>query len=194
MSVSPRKKPIFLHFHKSKHKHSKKSKGPYRYFRKKDPSQYRKVKGSRCYICKKKGHFAKNCPNKPAQSARLIKHLSNANLLSDSEDIESCFSEQDVYDEHTVFALKADSSSSSDEEDDPLSVPVYKVQRTLPPSSPLLLPTLSVKIQILPSKYSTPIPVIGFIDTSSQRTMLNPSILPAKHWENHTEYYRAVRI
>ena len=46
-----KKKHFQKHFHKSS---SKKPKKPYRYFRKKDPSQFRKKKHNRCFICKKR--------------------------------------------------------------------------------------------------------------------------------------------
>ena len=41
------------HFQKHPHRSSKKGKKPYRYFKKKDPSQFRKKKHNRCFICKK---------------------------------------------------------------------------------------------------------------------------------------------
>ena len=68
------------------------SKKPYRFFRKKNPDQSSKSKSSRCFICKKKGHFARNCPNRPTKSVRLIEHLQDSMLLSESDDVESFFS------------------------------------------------------------------------------------------------------
>ncbi|KAH9686095.1 hypothetical protein KPL70_014223 [Citrus sinensis] len=48
------------HFQKHSHKSSsKKFKKPYRYFKKKDPPQFRKKKHNKCFICKKRGHFAR---------------------------------------------------------------------------------------------------------------------------------------
>ena len=83
------------HFHKHSHRSSssKKNKKPYRYFKKNDPSQFRKNKHNRCFICKKRGHFARNCPNKYAKDIRLIQHLQKSSMLSDHEDVESNFSE-----------------------------------------------------------------------------------------------------
>ena len=49
----------------------------------------------------------------------------------------------------------------------------------------------SVKISVLPSKFHKPIPVIGFLDTSAQRSMLNPTVLPPSCWEKHTEFFKA---
>ena len=85
-----KKKHFQKHFHKSS---SKKTKKPYRYFRKKDPSQFRKKKHNRCFICKKRGHFARNYPNKSAKFVRLIQHLQQSSILSDNENVESIFSE-----------------------------------------------------------------------------------------------------
>ena len=64
-----------------------------KHFRKKDPSQFRKKKYNRCFICKKSRHFACNCPNKSAKAVRLIQHRQQSSILSDNEDVESIFSE-----------------------------------------------------------------------------------------------------
>ncbi|KAH9649247.1 hypothetical protein KPL70_025910 [Citrus sinensis] len=74
------------HFRKHFHRKSS-SKKPFRYFKKKDVSQYRKKKSNRCFICKKRGHFARNCPHKPAKAVRLI-HLQHSSLLSENDDSE----------------------------------------------------------------------------------------------------------
>ncbi|KAH9716813.1 hypothetical protein KPL71_021589 [Citrus sinensis] len=100
------------HFQKHFHKKSS-SKKPFRYFKKKDVSQYRKKKHNRCFICKKRGHFAKNCPHKYAKAVRLIQHLQHSSLLYENEDVESHFSEQSSQDDQTAFIL-AESSDSDD--------------------------------------------------------------------------------
>ncbi|KAH9734659.1 hypothetical protein KPL71_017448 [Citrus sinensis] len=46
--------------------------------------------------------------------------------------------------------------------------------------------------QILPSKFQRPIPAIGLIDTSAQRSMLNPHILPSEYWTQSEEHFKAV--
>ena len=107
----PKKKS---HFHKypTKPKHrSSKHKKTYRFFKRKDLAQTYRTKGSRCFICKKKGHFAKNYPNQPTKTLRLISHLQQSSMISDNEDIEFLFTEQDDYDDFTAFAL--DDSSES---------------------------------------------------------------------------------
>ncbi|KAH9716796.1 hypothetical protein KPL71_021578 [Citrus sinensis] len=86
--------------HFQKHFHKKSSfKKPLRYFRKKDASQYRKKKHNRCFICKKRGHFARNCPHKSAKAIRLMQHLQYSSLLSENEDVESNFLEQSEQDD-----------------------------------------------------------------------------------------------
>ena len=85
------------HFQKYRYPHKKnrtssKPKKPYCFFRKKNPTQSSKSKSSHCFIYKKKGHFARNCPNRPSKSVRLIEHLQSSSMLSDNDDVESFFS------------------------------------------------------------------------------------------------------
>ena len=47
-------------------------------------------------------------------------------------------------------------------------------------------------MSILPSKFHKPIPVIGFIDTGADTSMIDPSILPSDCWERHSKLFRAV--
>ena len=70
-------------------------------------------------FAKKWGHFARNCPNKSAKVVRLIQHLQKSSMLSDQEDVESNFSEQIEYDDHTTFIL---TESTNDSEIDEISV------------------------------------------------------------------------
>ncbi|KAH9686166.1 hypothetical protein KPL70_014265 [Citrus sinensis] len=169
------------HFHRSS---SKKPKKPYRYFRKKDPSQFRKKKHNHCFICKRRRHSARNCPNKSAKTVRLIQHLQQSSILSDNEEVESIFSEQSEKDDHTTFIL-ADSIDS-----DPDGIYVICTIQEINHIRPTL-PGPSVKISVIPSKFHKPVSVIGFLDTGAQRNMLNPKILPLDYWEHHTEYFRA---
>ncbi|KAH9734733.1 hypothetical protein KPL71_017477 [Citrus sinensis] len=48
------------------------------------------------------------------------------------------------------------------------------------------IPIPSIRLQILPSKFQRPISVIALIGTSAQRIMLNPDLLPAQYWNQHT--------
>ena len=47
-------------------------------------------------------------------------------------------------------------------------------------------------MSILPSKFHKPIPVIGFIDTGADTSMIDPSVLPSDYWETHSKLFRAV--
>ena len=106
-----RKKHFQKHFHRKSS-----SKKPFRYFKKKDVSQFRNKKSNRCFICKKRGHFACSCPHKSAEAVRLIQHLQHSSLLSENEDVESNFSEQSAQDDQTTFLI-AESCEYSDSED-----------------------------------------------------------------------------
>ncbi|KAH9801876.1 hypothetical protein KPL71_001188 [Citrus sinensis] len=64
---SPKKKRHFKKFKNPDHSsRPRRSIKPYRFFRKKSSSSrdFKRRKLSRCFICKKKGHYAKDCPNK----------------------------------------------------------------------------------------------------------------------------------
>ena len=47
-------------------------------------------------------------------------------------------------------------------------------------------------MSVLPSKFHKPIPVIGFIDTGADTSMIDPFVLPPDCWENHSKLFRAV--
>ncbi|KAH9686154.1 hypothetical protein KPL70_014259 [Citrus sinensis] len=169
------------HFQKHFHRKSS-SKKPFRYFKKKDVSQYRKKKSNRCFICKKSGHFARNCPYKPAKAVRLIQHLQHFSLLSENDDVKSNFSVQSTQDDQTAFLI----AESSDSED----ISVISTVQTVNHVS--TIPRPSLKMSILPSKFHKHIPVIGFIDIGADTSMIDPSVLPSDSWEPHSKLFRAV--
>ncbi|KAH9780505.1 hypothetical protein KPL71_008105 [Citrus sinensis] len=141
------------------------SQKPYRFFRKKSSSsrEFKRKQSSRCLICKREGHYAKDCPNKREKSVRLVEHLQATTDYSPAKDeLEFYFSEQDEPNDETVFALQNSSDSDSDQS------------------------------QFLPSKFQRPIPAIGLIDTGAQRSMLNPHILPPEYWTQSEEHFKAV--
>jgi len=76
----------------------------------------KKIRGrrndQRCFICNKKGHFSRNCPQQKDKAIRLISTLN----LCDSEEVESIYSEQSSTGEETMFALAVSSEESSDSE------------------------------------------------------------------------------
>ena len=95
--VLPKRNPILENSEilKRKAKHPTDLKNLIVFFRKKNSDQSSKSKSSSCFICKKKGHFVRNCPNRLAKSVRLIEHLQDSMLLSESDDVESFFSKQE---------------------------------------------------------------------------------------------------
>ncbi|KAH9680125.1 hypothetical protein KPL71_026425 [Citrus sinensis] len=98
----------------------RRSRKPYRFFRKKSSSsrEFKRKHSSRCFICKRKGHYAKDYPNKREKSIRLVECLQATTDYSPYKDeLEFYFSEQDEPNDETVFALQnsSDSDSSHDE-------------------------------------------------------------------------------
>ncbi|KAH9732043.1 hypothetical protein KPL70_010174 [Citrus sinensis] len=87
----------------------RRSRKPYRFFRKKSSSsrEFKRKQSSRCFICKRKGHYAKDCPNKREKAIRLVEHLQATTDYSPAKDeLEFYFSEQDEPNDETVFALQ----------------------------------------------------------------------------------------
>ncbi|KAH9769557.1 hypothetical protein KPL71_012048 [Citrus sinensis] len=155
----------------------RRSRQSYRFFRKKSSSsrEFKRKQSSRCFICKRKGHYAKDCPNKREKSIRLVEHLQATTDYSPAKDeLEFYFSEQDEPNDETVFALQNSSDSDSDQSQ------VIFHQQSL--SLDTTVPIPSIRLQILPSKFQRPIPAVGLIDTGAQRSMLNPHILPSEYW------------
>ncbi|KAH9769471.1 hypothetical protein KPL71_012012 [Citrus sinensis] len=185
---SPKKKRHFWIFKtpefSSKPRRSRK---PYRFFRKKSSSsrELKRKQLSRCFIYKRKGHYAKDCPNKREKSIRLVEHLQATTDYSPAKDeLEFYFSEQDEPNDETMFALQNSSDSDSDQSQVIFHQQLLSLDTTIP------IP--SIKLQILPSKFQRPIPAIGLIDTSAQRSMLNPHILPPEYWTQFEEHFKAV--
>ena len=172
--VQPKRNHFQKHFHKKSS-----SKKPFWYFRKKDVSQYIKKKHNRCFSCKKRGHFARNCPHKSTKAICLIQQLQHSSLLSENDDVESKFSEQD---DQTAFII-AESSDSDD-------ISVISIVQTVNHVS--TIPRPSLKMSILPFKFHKPVPVIGFINTGADTNMIDPSVLPSNCWEKHLKLFRAV--
>ncbi|KAH9769495.1 hypothetical protein KPL71_012023 [Citrus sinensis] len=157
-------------------------------FRKKSSSSrdFKRRKSSRCFICKKKGHFAKDCPHKREKSIRLVEHLqATTDYSPEKDELEFYFSEQDEPNDEIMFALQ----NSSDDSDSDQSQIIFHQQLL---SLDTTIPIPSIKLQILPSKFQRPIPVIVLIDTGAQRSMLNPHLLPLEYWTDYEEHFKAV--
>ena len=74
-------------------------------------------KSSPCFICKKKGHYAKDCPNKKDKAIRLFEHLqATTNYSPHTDEIESYFSEYEEPTNETVFALQNSYDDSENDE------------------------------------------------------------------------------
>ncbi|KAH9801878.1 hypothetical protein KPL71_001190 [Citrus sinensis] len=186
---SPKKKRHFKNFRNPEFSsRPRRSRKPYRFFRKKSSSSrdFKRRKSSRCFICKKKGHYAKDCPNKREKSIRLVEHLqATTDYSPEKDELEFYFSEQDEPNDETVFALQ----NSSDDSDSDQSQVIFHQQLL---SLDTTVPIPSIKHQILPSKFQRPIPAIGLIDTGAQRSMLNPHLLPPEYWTDYEEHFKVV--
>ena len=97
----------------------------------------------------------------------------------EEEEVEFYFSEQEEPTDETVFALE----NSSEELDTDEFQNIFHQQSL---SLNTTIPIPSIRLQILPSKFQRPISVIALIGTSAQRIMLNPDLLPAQYWNQHT--------
>ncbi|KAH9658765.1 hypothetical protein KPL70_023615 [Citrus sinensis] len=117
---SPKKK---RHFKKSRNpefsSRPHRSRMPYRFFRKKSSSSrdFKRQKSSRCFICKRKSHYAQDCPNKRDKSIRLVEHLqATTDYSPEKDELEFYFSEQDEPNDETVFALQNSSDDSDSDQ------------------------------------------------------------------------------
>ncbi|KAH9716806.1 hypothetical protein KPL71_021585 [Citrus sinensis] len=148
--------------------------------------EFKRKHSSRCFICKKKGHYAKDCPNKRENSIRLVEHLqATTDYSPDKDELEFYFSEQDAPNDETVFTLQ---NSSEDSDSDQSQVIFH--QQLLSLDTTVSIP--SIKLHILPSKFQRHVPAIGLIDTGAQRSMLNPHILPLTYWTKSEEHFKVV--
>ncbi|KAL2471551.1 Reverse transcriptase domain-containing protein [Abeliophyllum distichum] len=137
-----------------------------RFFRRK----FSKKKGDRYFICEKKGHFAKDCPEQ--KKAKILKQICAATNIDDEADLESIFSEEDEQSSNTIFVLEDRASDTDDSFSDPdecYGLQVINLSLSVP----------MVEIKIFPSKYDRPIIVAGLFDTGAACSILNPTILPS---------------
>ena len=115
-------------------------------------------------------HFAWNYPHKSAKAVRLIQHLQHSSFLSENEE------------DQTTFII----AESLDSED----ILVISIVQNVNHVS--TIPRPSLKVSILPFKFHKPVPVIGFIDTGADTSMIDPSVIPSYYWEPHSKLFRAV--
>lgn len=111
-------------------------------------------------------------------------------------DLESLYSEDDEC-ESPVFGItfpeeEADSDEvDSDDSDDSTVTHYHDLYHVVPCFSTQKVMMPHVKMEVLPSKYAKPIEVIGFVDTGSAQTMLNPDILKGIWKEQPTHFTAA---
>ncbi|KAL9241029.1 hypothetical protein vseg_015189 [Gypsophila vaccaria] len=147
----------------------------WKFFRKKKQRGFKK--SDRCYICKKKGHNAKDCQNKKKRD-NLMGYLAHVEDIDDA-DTESIFSLDDEPTDDTILAMGIEpaeySSDDSDQDSDddegitdqfvkfdifPIEVCKAEPQNDIIPTYPFQ-PSPNAKIYIFPNKYDRPIPVIA---------------------------------
>ncbi|RDX84614.1 hypothetical protein CR513_34316, partial [Mucuna pruriens] len=155
-----------------------KKKKKYKFFKKKQKRG--KPSDQRCFICGKKGHYSRTCPNKADKAIKLI-----SSLDIDDEDVESIYSEQSSADKETVFALGYSDEDQSETE----SIPIFSAKEVN--SIAISPPQPGVEIQLLPSKYQKLIKAIAYMDTGAQKTMMNLDILPKEAWKKEFCYFVA---
>ncbi|KAH9668421.1 hypothetical protein KPL70_021414 [Citrus sinensis] len=135
-------------------------------------------------ICEQKEFFKDLMEDKKpfseaSKAVRLIQHLQHSSLLSENDDVESNFSEQSTQDDQTAFLIVE-------------SLDIFVISTVQTVNHVSTIPRPSLKMSILPSKFHKPIPVIGFIDTGANTSMIDPSVLPSDCWEPHSKLFRAV--
>nr|GFB02123.1 putative zinc finger, CCHC-type [Tanacetum cinerariifolium] len=120
----------------------------------------------RCFICQKRGHFARNCPDKKRSQA-LIQALNKVEPV-DVSDLESLYSLDDEP-SNSVLCTIAYSDLSSDDDSDTKSGSDFRVHMINPIPHVLSIqedpPLPLAKIHLLTDAYAKPIPVISFFDT-----------------------------
>ncbi|KAL2543130.1 CCHC-type domain-containing protein [Abeliophyllum distichum] len=78
--------------------------------------KFSKNKGNRCFICRQKGHFAKNCPKQ--KKTKVLQQIYATTQVDDEVDLESLFSEQGEQSPNTIFILEEDTDDSLSNDSD----------------------------------------------------------------------------
>ncbi|KAK2646314.1 hypothetical protein Ddye_021509 [Dipteronia dyeriana] len=121
------------------------------------------------------------CKTMPKQKNKICEahqatQASSRGIPSDA-DVESYFSEENDVSKLTTFMmLDSDITSPSEDSDDNSSQHDYPSEVYQATSGETTSP--QVKIQVMSSKYSKPVPVIAYFDTGAHSSMMNPNVLP----------------
>ncbi|GJR02314.1 putative zinc finger, CCHC-type containing protein [Tanacetum coccineum] len=171
---------------------SRRSSKKWKFIRKK---KQRGRTSDRCFICQKRGHFARNCPDKKRSQA-LIQALNQVEPV-DVSDLESLYSLDDEPSDSVLctiaysdFSSDDDSDTDSLESDSDFGVHMINpIPHVLPIQEDPPLPL--AKVHLLTDAYAKPISVIAFFDTGSSVSILNPNILPDHYWKPHHQNFMA---
>uniref|UniRef100_A0A1J3EQA9 Reverse transcriptase n=1 Tax=Noccaea caerulescens TaxID=107243 RepID=A0A1J3EQA9_NOCCA len=178
---------------RKKHKHFRRPfKGRFNKFRRKRFFRKKRsfAKTTKCFLCHKEGHYAKNCPNKSKkQKQYLINSITSIvpNVDLDNHDLESVLSydsdDKDALCEYSDSDYSSDSSDNDDGEEC-----CFKITQ-LPKHDEIQNPNLPVTI-FDPSRREDPVHAIAFIDTGAHTSIMNPTLLPSSMWMPHHQEFR----
>ena len=153
--------------------------------------QFKGKTSKACFVCRRPGHFAKNC----LKREKAAKFLEQAQIHADDipfSDIKSLFS---LYDEYSPQALAVVAYSTSEEDSKPNSEydsdpEIQTIYTSQPIIAPLTNPTSIAQVHLLLDTYSRPIPVIALFDTGAAAIILHPRILPQEFWLPYHQMFR----
>ena len=152
-----------------------------------------KGKTSKVYfVCRRPGHFAKNCSKKE----KAVKFLEQAQIHADDtpfSDVESLFSLDDDYSPQALavmayFTSEEDLDPDSEYDSDPEIQTIYISKLII---APLTNPTPIAQEHLLFDTYSRPIPIIALFDTGAAATIFHPKILLKEFWLPYHLMFRA---
>lgn len=120
----------------------------------------------RCFLCKKKSHFARNCPKK-AQAAHLLQQAKQF-VDSNFSDVESQLSLKDDYSPDSLLVIPYESTTDNSVE---LSDTPLNLSNADSTSSYLVQPTPTARIHMIPNPFALRffLGSIGFFWTASSR-------------------------
>lgn len=182
--------------HFKKHDSSKKF-NPKKFKKKKWKFLYKKKfrgkSGTRCFICNKKGHYAKAYP-KQKKKEQFFQQLSQYTDVSDFSNVESVYSLTEEQTPHSLFAIhltdsESDTSYSSDDEQS-ATIGINGIFASHDTSF-LSQPVPAAPVSIRLSKFSKPYTAIAFFDTGAAASIINPKLLPHSHWESCSQQFQA---